>query len=100
MIRDFPPFEGKRHIGDNRLKIYHDAVHEVLGAGFGGCRIERIPAEEVRTFEPDTSQEARRKGFVPCPFCRHGEERRPESRDESSGLAAGGLRRGEPEGPL
>lgn len=74
MTRFHSPFDGKRFIGDNRLKIFHDSVYEAPLMISGGCGIDRIPAEEVRIFSPDTAGEAKRRGFVPCPHCRHGEE--------------------------
>jgi hypothetical protein len=74
MIRFHAPFDGKRYIGDNRLKIFHDCLYETSQYVSGGCAIERIPVEEVRTFEPDTLGEAWRRGFVHCPHCRHDEK--------------------------
>jgi hypothetical protein len=68
------PFNGKRFIGDNRLKIFHDCVYEAPFPRMNSCRIDYIPAEEVRTFEPDKSSEAWRRGFVQCPYCRHEEK--------------------------
>ena len=69
MLRFHAPFDGKRYIGDNRLKIFHDSLYETSSFVSSGCAIERIPPEEVRTFTPDTSGEAWRRGFVHCPFC-------------------------------
>ncbi len=69
MLRFHTPFDGKRYIGDNRLKIFHDSVHETASATPGGCQIDLIPSEEVRTFKPDTIGGAERRGFVHCPCC-------------------------------
>lgn len=74
MLRFHPPFEGKRFIGDNRLRVFHDSVHEDCSEDPKSCRVEQIPWEEIRTFSPDTAAEARRRGFVQCPYCR-GEEK-------------------------
>jgi hypothetical protein len=74
MIRFHAPFDGKRYIGDNRLKIFHDSLFEPSPYVSGGCAIERIPAEEIRTFDPDTIGEAWRRGFVQCCYCRQGEK--------------------------
>ena len=71
MLRFHSPFNGKRFIGDNRLKIFHDSLYETPSSEFGGCRIDHIPAEEVRTFDPDTIGEAERRRLVHCPCCRH-----------------------------
>jgi hypothetical protein len=75
MLRYHAPFDGKRYVGDNRLKIFHDSIYETAP---GGCRIDHIPAEEVRTFEPDTVGGAARRGFVPCPCCRRIDKDRSE----------------------
>jgi len=71
MLRFHTPFHGKRYIGDNRLKICHDSFYEAAPTAPGGCRIDQIPAEEVRTFEPDTIGGAAQWGFVQCPCCLH-----------------------------
>lgn len=78
MFRFHAPFDGKRFIGDNRLKIFHDCLYETSPLVRSGCAIERIPAEEIRTFEPDTIREARRRGFVPCSYCHQEEKSRNE----------------------
>ena len=70
MLRFHAPFDGKRFIGDNRLKVFHDCVYESSPFVASRCGIERIPAEEVRTFDPDSAGEAYRRGFVHCPYCR------------------------------
>jgi hypothetical protein len=70
MLRFHSPFDGKRFIGDDRLKIFHDSMNETGPIRFGGCGIDRIPAGEVRTFDPDSSSEAWRAGFVQCPHCK------------------------------
>jgi hypothetical protein len=71
MLRFHTPFDGKRFVGDNRLKIFHDSIYETALIAPGGCRIDQIPAEEVRTFEPDTPGRAAQRGFVQCPCCLH-----------------------------
>jgi hypothetical protein len=71
MLRFHSPFKGKRYIGDNRLKIFHDSLYEVPQTHSGGCMIDKIPSEEVRTFEPDTLGQAVLWDFVHCPFCLH-----------------------------
>jgi len=74
MLRFHTPFDGKRYIGDHRLKIFHDCVYESSPFVAGSCGIDRIPAEEVRTFKPDSNSEARRRGFVHCPHCNQDEK--------------------------
>jgi len=69
MLRFHAPFDGKRYIGDNRLRIFHDCAYEAVSTGPDGCGIDRIPDEEVRTFEPDTMSGAVLWGFVHCPYC-------------------------------
>jgi len=71
MLRFHSPFDGRRFIGDNRLKIFHDSVYEAPVRASSGCGIDRIPAEEIRIFAPDTAGEAKKRGFVPCPCCGH-----------------------------
>ena len=75
MLRFHSPFDGKRFIGDSKLKIFHDSLKEAPTIGANGCRIDEISAAEVRTFEPDAAFEAWSRGFVQCPYCRHAEER-------------------------
>ena len=70
MLRFHSPFSGKRFIGDYRLRIFHDSAHELCSDSPESCRIDHIPAEEIRTFKPDTAAEAWRQGFVQCPYCR------------------------------
>jgi len=70
MFRFHAPFDGRRFIGDNRLKIFHDCLNEPAPSRLKGCGIDRIPPEEVRIFDPDSSSEAWRHGFVQCPCCR------------------------------
>jgi len=74
MLRFHAPFDGKRYIGDNRLKIFHDSLYETSPYVSSGCAIDRIPTEEVRTFEPDSNGEAWRRGFVHCPHCNQDEK--------------------------
>ena len=69
MIRFHTPFDGKRFIGDKKRMIFHDSRYESGPARLGGCQIEHIAPEDVRTFDPDSPAEAIEQGFAPCPEC-------------------------------
>ena len=74
VLRFHSPFDGKRFIGDYRLRIFHDSRHEDCSDDRESCRLDHIPVEEIRTFNPDTAAEAWRRGFVQCPYCRAAEQ--------------------------
>lgn len=64
MRRDRWPFNGKRYIGNTNTKEVHDLDHEKPA-----CQIDEIKDEHVRTFTPDTLEEAHRHRFDNCAHC-------------------------------
>jgi len=71
--RNYPPFNGKRYIGNaspSKMEV-HDLDNE--DERESGCQIKEI--KEVITFDPDSLQEARSKGFDPCDKCLVGSTR-------------------------
>ena len=71
--RIYPPFNGKRFIGNSspdKMEV-HDLNNEDTSSN--GCRIDEI--KEVVTFDPDTLEEAHSKGFDPCDKCLEGSTR-------------------------
>jgi hypothetical protein len=57
----------KRYVGDKGNRVVHDCDHE-KGSD---CRIDGIVAtNNAVTFTPDTSEQAMKDGFSPCPYCR------------------------------
>lgn len=69
-IRYYPPFNGKRFIGNASpsKKEVHDLRNEDTSEN--GCQIDEI--KNVVTFEPDTLEQARSQGFDPCDKCLEG----------------------------
>ena len=70
-IRNYPPFNGKRYIGNGSKKEVHDLLNEDTNEN--GCQIDEI--KEVVTFDPDTLENARSKTFDPCDKCLEGSTR-------------------------
>ncbi len=64
---------GKRIIGDDNPEHYYNAHHHHvhdLDSERPGCEIDQIVAHRhVRTFNPDTLEQAKREGYVPCSWC-------------------------------
>jgi len=71
--RNYPPFNGKRYIGNNSPNIKNREVHDLDNedTNKNGCQIEEI--KNVVTF--DSLAEARNKGFDPCDKCLTGSKR-------------------------
>ncbi|AFV02829.1 MULTISPECIES: hypothetical protein [unclassified Dehalobacter] len=58
------PFNGKRFIGNTNTNEVHDLDNEK-----SGCRIDEINTSHVKTFNPDTHQQAKNEGFDNCYWC-------------------------------
>jgi len=71
--RNYPPFNGKRYIGNTSpsKREVHDLNNEDTKPN--GCQIDEI--KEVVIFAPDTLEEASSKGFDPCDKCLEGSTR-------------------------
>jgi len=69
MIRTHKPFYGKRFIGDTSKNIVHDTLFEKEHI-IGKCKIDEIKEECIRTFSPDTLEQAKKDEFRPCKYCR------------------------------
>ena len=64
MRRYYPPFNGKRYIGNgspSKMEV-HDLDNETKV-----CQIDEI--KDIVTFTPDTLEEAHRQGFDNCAYC-------------------------------
>jgi len=68
MIRIHEPFYGKRFIGDSSKKIVHDTLYEKKYL-IGECKIDEIKTKNIKTFSPDTLEQAKKEGFKPCEYC-------------------------------
>lgn len=68
MIRTHKPFYGKTFIGDTSKNIVHNQVYEKEYI-IGQCKIDEIKEECIRTFSPDTLEQAKEEGFRPCKYC-------------------------------
>lgn len=64
MRRYRSPFNGKRFIGNTNTNEVHDLDNEKPG-----CKIDQIKDSHVKTFVPDTLQEAHRQCFDNCAYC-------------------------------
>ncbi len=64
MRRYYPPFNGKRYIGNANTMEVHDLDNEKTE-----CQIDEIKTEHIRTFSPDTLYEAHSHGFDNCYWC-------------------------------
>lgn len=58
------PFLGKRFIGNTNTNEVHDLDNEKTQ-----CRINEIKTHHVKTFSPDTHQQAKFEGFDNCYWC-------------------------------
>lgn len=69
MARDSNIFGGKRFIGNTNPtpKIVHDLEFEDTGET--GCQINEILVGHIKTFDPDTLDQAKIDGFKPCEKC-------------------------------
>lgn len=64
MRRWYPPFNGKRYIGNINNNEVHDLDNEKAE-----CKIDEIKHDHVRIFNPDTHEKAKRQGFDNCAHC-------------------------------
>ncbi|MDI9412098.1 MAG: hypothetical protein QM401_00775 [Bacillota bacterium] len=64
MRRWYPPFNGKRFIGNTNTTEVHDLDNEQTN-----CQINEIKTHHIQTFSPDTHAEAERQGFDNCHWC-------------------------------
>ena len=67
MKRYYPPFNGKRFIGNTNTHEVHDLENEQYGDG--KCQIDEIKKEHIVTFSPDTLHEAEQRKFDHCQWC-------------------------------
>ena len=69
MIQTYPFSGVKRFVGDKKRKIVHDLLFEARSARVRSCGLDELKANDARTFDPDTLNEAEKQGFAPCPVC-------------------------------
>lgn len=68
--------ESQRYIGDGRVRIVHDALHEdptPHGCNIGGL----LRASAAVRFEPDRLRQAQSEGYTLCERCFYRLEDRP-----------------------
>lgn len=58
------PYNGNRFIGNTNSNEVHDLDNEK-----NGCKINEIKTFHVKTFTPDTHQQAKNEGFDNCYWC-------------------------------
>lgn len=58
------PFNGNRFIGNTNTNEVHDLDNEQ-----SLCKIDEIKDYHVKTFIPDTHQQAKNEGFDNCYWC-------------------------------
>jgi hypothetical protein len=58
------PFNGNRYIGNKNTTEVHDLDNEKTG-----CQIDEIKTDHVKTFIPDTKEQAKSEGFDYCAHC-------------------------------
>ncbi|BBN99174.1 hypothetical protein St703_18790 [Sporolactobacillus terrae] len=58
------PFNGKRFIGNTNTNEVHDLDNEQYS-----CEIDKISTNHVKTFSPDTWNQAHSEGFDNCAYC-------------------------------
>lgn len=56
-----PKFEEHRYLGDKRHFVFYDCDDDTQFA-----RVEDVPLEKLQSFAPDTSAEARNRGWRPA----------------------------------
>ena len=68
MRRQKAPIYGRRFVGNNTEKEVHDLDNEKFGEH--ECEIiEILIAGHVKTFEPDTVDQAHKEGYHNCVHC-------------------------------
>lgn len=65
MIRAHAPFHGARFIGNTGKNIVHDLLFEKST----NCGIDEITIDCIKTFSPDTLEQAKKEGYNPCKYC-------------------------------
>ncbi|MCK5260992.1 MAG: hypothetical protein KAJ44_02325 [Thermoplasmatales archaeon] len=69
--RNFPPFIGKKYLGNKNKMEVHDLDKETKN-----CQIDEIiKAKHAVIFKPDNLQEAHRCGYDNCHYCIGGSKR-------------------------
>ena len=69
-----PPVYGNRYCGNKNKMEVHDLDNEDTRAS--GCQIDEIiSAGHVKTFDPDTLEQARKEGYDNCAYCIGGSTR-------------------------
>lgn len=58
------PFNGKRYIGNTNTNEVHDLDYEK-----SNCRIDEIKDDHIKTFIPDTHEQAKSEGFDNGHYC-------------------------------
>lgn len=64
MRRYYPPFNGKRFVGNSSTNEVHDLDNEKTQ-----CQIDEIKADHIVTFIPDTLAQAHAQGYDNCAYC-------------------------------
>ncbi len=67
MRRQRYPFNGKRFIGNKNTNQVHDLDKEDTAEN--GCQIDEIKTEHIKTFVPDTLEQAHKEDFKDCDKC-------------------------------
>jgi len=63
-----PPLYGNKFCGNTNKMEVHDLDNEDTRAS--GCQIDEIiSAGHVKTFDPDTLEQARKEGYDNCAYC-------------------------------
>lgn len=62
--RQRAPFNGKRFIGNTNTNEVHDLDNEKAG-----CKIDLITVSHIKTFIPDSHEQAKREKFDNCAHC-------------------------------
>ncbi|MFX0097153.1 MAG: hypothetical protein ACFE7E_05285 [Candidatus Hodarchaeota archaeon] len=74
MRREGAPTYGRRFVGNTNTEEVHDLDNEQTKPN--ECQIDEIiNANHVRTFEPDTLDQAHKEGFDNCAYCIGGSKR-------------------------
>lgn len=67
MRRLKPSFNGKRFIGNTDKNIVYDLATEDTAEN--GCQIDEIKVDHIKTFTPDSWEQANKEGFKDCYKC-------------------------------
>jgi hypothetical protein len=58
------PFYGRTFVGDTSKNLVHSQLYEKTE-----CQIDSIAENCIRTFSPDTLDQAKSEGYMPCKYC-------------------------------